>query len=369
MNDSKARPIRVAIVGASASGQGWAPLSHLPALKLLPEYELVAVCTSNPDTAAAAAAKYGVSRAFHDYRAMVREPDIDLVSVVVKVPSHHEVVMAALEAGKNVYCEWPLGANLREAQAMADLARQKGVRGMVGLQARGDPTLRYLHDLIADGYIGDVLAVNMTMFTAGILDHPKSRLWERDRSKGMSVITGRTIHSTDVLCWCLGDFVELSGRVSTQVKQWRVTGTDELVDVDASDNVIVNGVLTSGAVASIHAATVPYNSTGWRMDIYGRDGTLRVSSKGAPQRDANTLLGARGAGAMEPLLVPDSYTEVPEATPVGPPRNVGHQYLRMARAIRSGGPVEPDFDVAVKRHRLVDAIQQSSDEGRSVVVR
>jgi predicted dehydrogenase len=361
-------PIRVGIVGADASGQGWAPLSHLPALKMLPEYEITAVCTAHADTAAAAATKYGVNRSFHDYNAMVREPDMDLISVVVKVPAHHDVVVAALSAGKHVYCEWPLGANLAEAEAMAEIARRKGVRAMVGLQARGDPTVRYLRQLIADGYVGDVLAVNMTMFTAGVLEHPKSRLWERDRVKGMSVITGRTIHTMDVLCWCLGDFVEVSGKVSTQVKQWRVTGTDEFVDVDASDNVMVNGVLASGAIASVHAATIPYNATGWRMEIYGRKGTLRATSKGSPQRDANTLLGSRDGGSLEPLPVPASFTEVPEAMPIGPPRNVAHLYLRMAIAIRSGGQVEPDFDLAVKRHRLVDAIQRSSDEGRTITL-
>src|SRR5450755_652635 len=145
-NDSE-QPIRVGIVGASASG--WAPLSHVPALMLLPQFELAAVCTTRADTAAEAAAKYGAGRAYHDYHEMVKDPDIDLVSVVVKVPSHHDVVMAALNAGKHVYCEWPLGASRGEADAMTELARSKGVLAMVGLQARGDPTLRYLRQLIA----------------------------------------------------------------------------------------------------------------------------------------------------------------------------------------------------------------------------
>jgi predicted dehydrogenase len=366
--DDMENPIRVGIVGADASGQGWAPLSHLPALKMLPEYEIAAVCTAHADTAAAAAAKYGVDRAFHDYNAMVREPDIELVSVVVKVPAHYDIVVAALNAGKHVYCEWPLGANLAEAEAMADIAQRKGVRAMVGLQARGDPTVRYLRQLIADGYVGNVLAANMTMFTAGVLERPKSRLWDRDRTKGVSALTVRGIHTMDVLCWCLGDFVEVSGKTSTQVKQWRVTETGELVDVDTPDNVMVNGVLENGAIASVHVGTVPYQATGWRMEVYGRKGTLRAASKGSPQRDANTLLGSRDGGSLEPLPVPASFTEVPEAMPIGPPRNVGHLYLRMATAIRSGGRVEPDFDLAVKRHRLIDAIQRSSDEGRTITL-
>ena len=128
--------LRVGIVGASADGQGWAPISHFPALRTLPGFEIAAICTAHADTAAAAAKVYGVKRAFHDYPTMVQEPDIDLVSVVVRVPNHHQVVMAALNAGKHVYCEWPLGANLAEAEEMAALARSKGVRAMVGLQAR-----------------------------------------------------------------------------------------------------------------------------------------------------------------------------------------------------------------------------------------
>ncbi len=361
-------PLRVGLVGASADGQGWAPISHIPALRTLPDFELAAICTAHADTAAAAAKTYGVTRAFHDYHAMMREPDIDLVSVVVKVPNHHEVVTAALQAGKHVYCEWPLGANLAEAEAMAALARKQGVRAMVGLQARGDPTLRYLRDLIAEGYVGEVVAVNMTLFTAGVLERSVSRLWDRDKTKGVSALTVRGIHSMDTLCHCLGDFVEVSAKVATQVKQWKVTETGAMVDVDAADNVLVNGVLEGGALASVHVATLPYHTTGWRMEIYGRGGTLRVSTKGSLQRDANSLLGSQGRAPMAALAVPAHYTEVPPETPVGPPNNVGHLYLRMAKAIRSASPVEPDFDVAVDRHRLIDAIQRSSDEGRVVKV-
>jgi predicted dehydrogenase len=361
--------LRVGIVGANAEGQGWAPLSHLPALKMLPEYELAAVCTAHADTAAAAAKTYGVSRAFHDYRALVREPDIDLVSVVVRVPNHHEVVMAALAAGKNVFCEWPLGANLAEAEAMAALARSKKVHAMIGLQARGDPTIRYLHDLIAEGYVGDVLAVSMSMFTGGVLERPSSRLWDKDKAKGVSALTVRGIHTMDSLCYCMGDFVEVSAKVTTQVKQWKVTDTGAMVDVDAADNVAVNGVLQSGALVSVHVATVPFNASGFRMEIYGRRGTIVASTKGSPQRDASQLVGAQDGAKLAPLAVPEHYMEMPAETPIGPPRNVGHMYLRMARAIRDNTQVEPDFDVAVQRHRLIDAIQRSSDEGRTIRLR
>ena len=122
--------IRLGIIGANAH-YGWSMRAHLPALRAMPDYELTAVCTSRPETAAESAAHYEARLAFHDYHAMVRHPDIDLVSVSVRVPLHHDMVMAALQAGKHVYCEWPLGANLAESEAMAASARAKGVRTML----------------------------------------------------------------------------------------------------------------------------------------------------------------------------------------------------------------------------------------------
>jgi predicted dehydrogenase len=288
--------------------------------------------------------------------------------VVVKAPSHHEVVMAALAAGKNVYCEWPLGANLAEAEAMAAQARATGVKALIGLQARCDPALRYLRELIANGYAGDIVAVNMSMFTGGVLERTSSRTWDRDRKKGISALTVRGIHTMDALCWCLGEFAEVSARVMTQVKQWRVTDTGTMVDVDAPDNVAVTGMLEGGALVSVHVGTVPFSGSGFRMEIYGREGTIIVTSKGAPQRDANQLVGSQRGAPLAVLPVPAHFTAMPADTPPGPALNVGHMYLRMADAIRTGVSVEPDFELAVRRHRLIDAIERSSDEGRPVKI-
>src|SRR3712207_51312 len=137
--------IRVGIVGATLTpgGSGWGANAHIPALKVLPEFMLKAVCTAHEDTASVAAAAFGAELAFHDINAMVAHPDIDLVVVSVRVPSHYGLVMTALAAGKAVFCEWPLGANLAEAEAMAGLAHARALRTMVGLQARSDPTLLY----------------------------------------------------------------------------------------------------------------------------------------------------------------------------------------------------------------------------------
>jgi predicted dehydrogenase len=142
--------MRVGIVGATVTqgGSGWGTNAHVPALKALRHYELKAVCTSHEDTAKASAAKFGAERAFHRFGDMAADPDVDLLVVCVRVPGHRDLVMAGLQAGKAVLCEWPLGANLAEAEEMAGLARRRSVKTIVGLQARSDPTILYARDLV-----------------------------------------------------------------------------------------------------------------------------------------------------------------------------------------------------------------------------
>src|SRR5262245_6809761 len=141
--------IRVGIVGATVTqgGSGWGANAHVPALKALPDYELKAVCTAHEETARASQEAFGAELAFHDIDEMVNHPDVDLVVVSVRVPGHYDLVKAAENAGKAVFCEWPLGRDLAEAEDMARLAREKSLRTVVGLQGRSDPTLQYAREL------------------------------------------------------------------------------------------------------------------------------------------------------------------------------------------------------------------------------
>ena len=360
--------IRIGFIGASAS-YGWGMRSHLPALLALPEYQLAAVCTSRRETAEESAKRYGAGLAFDDYNEMVRHPDIDLVAVCVRAPLHHRMVMAALEAGKHVVCEWPLGANLAEAEEMASLAKSKGVHSMVGLQANGDPALLRLKELVAEGYVGEVLSCSMTMFLEGILDMGRRSPWMADRAQGAHVLSISTGHSIDVLCFCLGDFKEVSAHVTTQFTKWEISEKGQTVDVTSPDNVVVNGVLTSGAVASFHAAYIPWHGTGWRMEVYGMEGTLVATCPQNVMFGPNRLHGARSKdGALEELPVPDRLTWVPGEVPEGLPFNMAQIYRRLAEAIKGKGNEAPDFDLALKRHRLIEAIERSSDQGVVVQV-
>ena len=146
-------PLHLGIVGANPN-VGWASRTHLPALLNLPEYDLTAVCTTKRESAEASAQKYEAHKAYWSYRDLVADPEIDVVDVCVKVPYHHEIVMAALEAGKHVYCEWPLTRTAAEAAGLAAEAEQAGVHTAVGLQARFAPAVERARRLVAEGAIG-----------------------------------------------------------------------------------------------------------------------------------------------------------------------------------------------------------------------
>src|SRR5438093_11707940 len=268
-----ANKIRLGFVGANVRST-WASQSHFPALLASPDVELTAVCTTRPESAEEARAAFGAKFAFHDFRAMVASPEIDAVAVVVRVPLHYEPTRSALEAGKHVYTEWPLGRTTAEAEELAALGRSKGLQTAVGLQSRVSPTLMYMKEQIESGYVGEVLACHVTSMRDGALERPSSRTWQRDAHLGANTLTIATGHVIDALRFVAGHFARVACMVTTQARHCYETDTQHLVDVTAPDNVLVSGHLASGAVASVHVGAVPWAGSGFRMEIYGREGTL-----------------------------------------------------------------------------------------------
>ena len=357
--------IRLGVIGANVS-YGWTPRAHMPAIRNMPDFELAAVCTAHEETARESAETFGVPLAFHDHREMLRQADLDAVAVVVRVPAHHRLTMDALDAGKHVYTEWPLGANLQEAKEMADLARGKGVHTMVGLQTRCSPAFLTLKELIDDGYVGEVLSCHLDQFASGVLTRTSDRTWQRDRTLGATTLTISFGHAIDAMCMCLGEFQEVAAVVRTRVTQWHETDTGRMVDVTAPDNILVSGTLSGGAVDSAHVSSVPWHGSGYRLEVYGREGTLVLNSQQSASIGGVRLLGGRGGGSsLEEIAIPAHHTWVPEAVPQGPPFNIAQLWGRFAEAIRTGERAEPDFDTAVTRHELLDAIQRASDTGHT----
>jgi predicted dehydrogenase len=358
--------IRVGIVGATVTpgGSGWGANAHVPAIKALPGYDLFAVCTQHAETAQASRDAFGAEIGFDNFATMVAEPGVDLAVVVVRVPGHYDLVMQALQAGKAVYCEWPLGRNAAEAERMATLAAERSLRTIVGLQARSDPSVRYARELIEQGFVGEVLNVSQRSVSQAVTERGNGRIWQGDRRNGANTLTIAGGHAIDALCYLVGEFATVSASLATKVTQWHNTDTGETMTVDSPDWIAVNGRTVGGAEVSFLTATVPFNPSGNRLEIYGTEGTLVISG-GSLNLGPNKLEGARGRDALAVMEPPARLVLAPPDVPNGPPRNVAAVYARYAA---EGESFQPDFAHAVKRHKLIEAIEQSSAESRTVEV-
>ncbi|MER7684887.1 Gfo/Idh/MocA family oxidoreductase [Streptomyces sp. NPDC097610] len=364
-------PVGVGIIGLSARG-GWAARAHVPALEALSDkFELRALSASSVESAHAAGAKYGVPLAFGTADDLVSRDEVDLVVVTVKVPHHRELVEAALRAGKNVLCEWPLANGLTEAETLADLATSAGVRAFTGLQARANPALRYLRDLVAQGYVGEVLSTSMIASGAtwGATYSPGGE-YLLDRENGATMLTIPFGHTIDVLSMVLGQFTEVTS--TTAVRRPRVINPETGVSaaMTAADQVAVTGVLDSGAVAAVHYRGGTSRGTGFHWEINGTEGDLVVTApSGHLQLAPVTLLGARGAATvLTELTVPAAYEEVPALAGHSdqPSYAVAHAYAALFEDLVKGTHTVPDFPHAVRHHRFLDGVERAAATGRRI---
>ncbi|MBI2887021.1 MAG: Gfo/Idh/MocA family oxidoreductase [Chloroflexi bacterium] len=354
------RKLRIGIVGATP-GVGWGPRAHIPAYRALPEVELTAVCTAHPETARAAAEEFGIAEHYADYRELVRSPSVDAVAVVTRIVLHHPITAAALEAGKHVYTEWPLGVDARQAAESLELARSKGLRHIVGLQSRFAPPLLRLKELLREGYIGRPLTFHMSMFLPGALQpRPSAYAFIAKKEAGAGALSISGGHAIDALCWLLGDIQALSAQVSTQVREWTLPDTGQRVEVTTPDNVGFVAHFRNGAVGTVQLSNTATAGPGFRLEVYGTDGKLGAASSGMVELSLLRLYGAKRGEREQEIPIPDHLIEVPELPLESPAYNIAQLFRGFVRAVREGYDLSPTFADALRMHQLLEAIDRSS---------
>jgi predicted dehydrogenase len=363
------RPIRIGIIGANGGTDRWGARAHIPAVLALPEAELVAVCTSREDTARRAQQRTGAPLAFWDYEAMVRSPDIDLVTVAVRISLHYPIVMAALQAGKHVFCEWPLALNSVQATQMCQLAQAEGVTHAVGTQARFSPGIMYGKSLMEEAYVGKPLLYHMTHFLSGAVEpRPSHRWWSTRSEEGGGALLIALGHALDVVRWYLGEVQALCGSVQTLVPETRFTDTGEVVRVDAVDTIACMARLANGVNGTLHVSNACKGGGGFRLEIYGTEGRLRVESSHMVQYSPARVFAARGQDPWQELPVPAEFYQVPELPAESQALQVAQLLRRCLQASASGAEFHPNFTEAVTLHRTIEALVQSSKRGTWIEV-
>jgi predicted dehydrogenase len=371
MASRRRRRIRVGIIGANPD-RGWATQAHIPALRsLADDFEITALSTSRRESAEAAGRLFDVPLVFDNHHDLVNSSEVDVVAVTVKVPHHLELATAALEAGKAVYCEWPLGNGLIEAETLAALARKQDVLAVVGLQARSAPPVAYVRDLLSQGFVGEVLST--TLVGSGMGWGPTVEPFNaylNDKKNGATMLSIAVGHAMDALCHCLGEIHELSAVMTTRRESVTIAGTSDREPLGTDDQIAVTGLLENGAALSAHYRGGHSRGTNFLWEINGTDGDLQlISDGGQPQIFELTVRGGNGAASsVDVLPVPAQYLWSPPQG-YGPSANVAQAYAHFARDYRDGTHLCPTFDDAVTRHHMLAAIEQAAATGERQTLR
>jgi predicted dehydrogenase len=366
--NESAKKIRVGVIGVG----NWAQHGHLRVLDLLPEYEVVAVQARRKEAATAAAAKFGIPTVVDGIDELIALPDVDLVLVLNTAPQHAETVRKVIAAGKDVYCEWPLTVNTETARELVELARAAGVRDVVGLQRRLAPHNRYLRDLLADGFVGDLrsvrMHVSMNYFQA---TRGKALEWTVPPENFSSVIAIYAGHFLDMLFQAVGKPTSLSALMVNQFPEVTIAETGQIISTTTPDQLVLSARLGGTAVLSVHIEGGKRNGSGVQIDITGDKGDLKITNASAfgDVGDDYVITGASGDNLpMTEMTVPASYDWLPPSGLPSAVLELANLYAAFAKDVATGSHTAPSFEDAVWLHRLFDSFETSSVEGKRVHV-
>ncbi|PRP73178.1 oxidoreductase [Planoprotostelium fungivorum] len=201
-------PIRIGLIGLSASATtAWASIAHLPYLSTSPHYKIVALLNSSEAAAREAIRFYGLpadTRAYGTPEDLAADADVQLVVCSVRVDRHLPTVMPSILAGKDVFVEWPLGANEEEGRMMMEVAREKNVKAMVGLQGRKDAAANAIRDQIEANEIGDIRSVEVIVPQGQFSQLPEGLEYFIDRRTGGNHLTILFAHLLDTVLHIVG---------------------------------------------------------------------------------------------------------------------------------------------------------------------
>ena len=358
------KTLRVGVIGADAKAS-WAKFSHVPALAAVDGLELAAVATRSQDSADEAAKAFGAPHAFGDPLDLIHSEDVDIVTVAVRVPAHRDLVLAALAAGKPVYCESPLGRSVAEGEEMTRAALASGARTAIGLQSRYNPALRRATELVASGAIGQPLTARIISTSQGFgAAFPAAYDYFNKANAGADLSTITAAHTLDAVETVLGRIGEVNARSAILFPEVQLVDTGQTSRRETADQLTVLGRLTEGCefVADINGG-IAADDAAFTFEIRGSDGWVTLTG--------GAVFGFQGGdlelSASVPFAAP-ARPVVGEDTPASA-INVGEAYAHFARDLREGTDDTAGFAHGLRISRLIATVSEAARTGaRQAVV-
>ncbi len=238
---------------------------------------LVGVCAATEASRELARESGGYERAYADYREMLERDDIHIVNVCTPNYLHYEPAMAAMRAGKHVYCDKPMAMNSREAHEMAGLAREKGLTCQVTFHNRFCPAVLRAKQMVDGGFLGDVVSFRSVYLHSGYTNPSRPISWRMQFEKsGGGAMMDLGSHVIDMMRFLIGDFESVSARLETYIKERpAAAGSTDMVAVTVDDLAILTLRAANGAIGTLEASRLATGTVDdLRFEIHGTRGAL-----------------------------------------------------------------------------------------------
>ncbi len=337
--------VRVGLIGTGFGGSVQAP-----GWTCVDSAEVVAVTSGRVERARAVADEFGINHVFTDYRQMLREVELDLVSITTPPQLHHEMALAALEAGKHVLCEKPMAMNVAEAKEMLAAAERSGRVHAIDFEFRYIPARSAMKRLIEAGEIGEPFFVRIADLGIG----PERPAWWYDAKQGGGLFQAIGTHYVDAVRWWIGPFARVSADLRPVVRAHTLPESGVTVPVTSDDTSLVSFVLENGVHGRIDLSAVAQAGTR-RIEIYGTRGTLVLEG---------TMLYRTVNGELVRVPPEDRDQGRLDDPRIGPFVELAQRVVDRIQG--KPGKSFATFADGLEVQRVTDAIHRSSDEGREV---
>ncbi|PZF26184.1 gfo/Idh/MocA family oxidoreductase [Curtobacterium sp. MCLR17_045] len=375
-------------------GHGFMGAAHSQAWRTAPRFfdlgaepEMAVVVGRDPERTEAARQQYGWQSASTDWRAVVADPDIDVVDVVSPGSSHVEIAIAALQAGKHVLCEKPLANTVAEAEAMtaaADSARAQGVRAMVGFSYRRVPAIAFARQLVQDGRIGTVRQVRALYLQDWLADEDGPMTWRLDKSlAGSGALGDIGAHAIDLVEHVTGaSLATVSGTLETFVTERPLmaegvglsgTASSERGQVTVDDAAFftarLGGGAADGAIGTFEATRYATGrKNGLTLEISGSEGAIQFDLEAMNELrlyESNAPAGEQGFRRILVTEPEHPYMAAwwPTGHLIGYEHTFSHQVKDFVDAIVAGTDPSPSFADGLHVQRVLDAVERSAAAG------
>lgn len=352
-------------IGVGILGTGsWTTYGHIPVLKTLEDtFEREAILDPNPERAAEYAAEHGFAHGYTDIDELIADPNVDIVFVNTPGPLHYAHAKRVIEAGKDVYCEWPLGTTVGQAEELLAMADERGLRTIIGMQRSVAPAARYVHDLLERGYVGDVNAVSLRVGIDAFGPRALSQWrWYTEADSFTDPVTIYAAHFIELLQSIVGPLASVD-YVTTRrnFDAYELVDTGELVPNAHPTECVAIGRLANGALINFQVVGGQQNVTGVSLEVSGSNGALRMENvRGFQNVKDNWVSGYQGdEKEFHAIEVPEEYRFLGDSGLDNSAQDLGYNYMAYADFKKTGKEGGMTFVHGVDAAKFVARVLES----------